>query len=131
MNENTLDIIKYRKQRSHEALEEAKILLDASHCNAAVNRLYYACFYAVSALLLSMKFSSSKHTGVRSLFNRHVVKAGLMDKDMAGVYNILFDKRQESDYDDFVIINEAEVVTWLEEADEFIKQVDCLTDIGE
>jgi uncharacterized protein (UPF0332 family) len=65
--------------------------------NPCVNRLYYACFYAVSALLLRHGFSSSKHTGVRSLFNRHFVKTGKISKALAQIYNDLFARRQESD----------------------------------
>ena len=33
--------------------EEAKILFEKGYANTFVNRLYYACFYAVSALLLT------------------------------------------------------------------------------
>jgi uncharacterized protein (UPF0332 family) len=53
--------------RANEALEDARILANARRWNARVNRLYYACFYAVSALLPLHGFSSSKHAGVRSL----------------------------------------------------------------
>lgn len=60
-------LVAYRLRRSHEALEEARLLADHGHSNAAVNRLYYACFYAVSALLSSRGLSSARHSGVRSL----------------------------------------------------------------
>jgi len=52
------------------------LLKEGEEWNPCVNRLYYACFYAVSALLIQQGLSSSKHTGVRSLFNRHYVKTG-------------------------------------------------------
>jgi methionine synthase I (cobalamin-dependent) len=42
------------------SFDEAKLMLDAGRINAHVNRLYYACFYAVSALLLTRDFSTSK-----------------------------------------------------------------------
>lgn len=53
MNAQQQPVIRYRLERAHEALEEARLLLDAEHANAAANRLYYACFYAVQALLLA------------------------------------------------------------------------------
>jgi len=64
----------YRMTRADESLEDARILAKAERWNACVNRLYYACFYAVSALLVMDGLSSSKHAGVRSLFNRQYVK---------------------------------------------------------
>ena len=70
--------------------------------NACVNRLYYSCFYAVSALLARDGLSSSRHTGVRSLFNRHYVRPGKVPRELARLYNDLFERRQEGDYADFV-----------------------------
>ena len=73
MNPETGDLVKYRLSRAEGALEEAEVLYKSDYLNASVNRLYYACFYAVSALLLNEGLSSSKHSGVRSLFNQHWV----------------------------------------------------------
>ena len=52
----------YRMDRAREAIEEAKLLFEAGHLHTYVNRLYYACFYAMSALLLTRGLSTSKHT---------------------------------------------------------------------
>ena len=43
-------LIVYRLERARQALVEAEALLKIGHANACVNRLYYANFYAVSAL---------------------------------------------------------------------------------
>jgi len=51
VNEELKDLIQYRIARAKEAIEEARVLAGAGHWNGSVNRLYYACFYAVSALL--------------------------------------------------------------------------------
>jgi uncharacterized protein (UPF0332 family) len=61
MNKELNDLIKYRIDRAREALEEARVLAGSGHWNTCVNRLYYACFYAVSALLSKHDLSSSKH----------------------------------------------------------------------
>jgi len=81
------DLVRYRLQRARETLEDARILANSSRWNPCVNRLYYACFYAVSALLIRHGLSSSKHTGVRSLFNRHYVRTGVVPKELAQLYN--------------------------------------------
>ena len=57
MNE-TLDeqsrraLVSYRIERADETIIEAKLLAGDGHYNAAMNRLYYACFYAALALLV-------------------------------------------------------------------------------
>lgn len=96
------DLIQYRLERAYETFEDAKILHKSKRWKACVNRLYYACFYAVSGLLLQKGLFSSKHTGIRSLFNLHFVKSGNVPKDYAKTFNDLFERRQESDYVDFV-----------------------------
>lgn len=115
------DLAQHRLARAWETLEEAKLMAESGHWNGCVNRLYYACFYAVSALLLSRNLSSSKHTGVRSLFSIHFVQQGLFPKELAALYNTLFDARQESDYVDFFRVDPEEVLQWLSQAERFIR----------
>jgi uncharacterized protein (UPF0332 family) len=117
------DLIRYRLEKANETLDDAKLLANAKRWNPCVNRLYYACFYAVSALLAQNEFSSSKHTGVRSFFNLHFVKTSKISKDVAEIYNDLFDRRQEGDYADFVVFREDQVLPRIEKADIFIKTV--------
>lgn len=92
------DLVLYRLQRARQTLEDACLLVNASRWNPCVNRLYYACFDAVSGLLLQDGLSSSKHTGVRSLFNRHYVRTGKVPKELAPIDDDLFERRQEGDY---------------------------------
>ncbi len=86
MTERSKDLVLYRMTRANETLEDARILANAGRWNACVNRLFYACFYAVSALLVRHGLSSSKHAGVRSLFNKQYVKTGKIAKDLARIY---------------------------------------------
>jgi uncharacterized protein (UPF0332 family) len=120
------DLVLYRMTRADEALEDARILARAQRWNACVNRLYYACFYAVSALLVMDGLSSSKHAGIRGLFNRQYVKTGKIPKDLARIYNDLFERRQEGDYIDFVSFQESQVLPWIYEAEELISFIATL-----
>ena len=88
-----------------------------------MNRLYYSCFYAVSALLAKDDMSSSKHTGVRSLFNLHYVKSNKVPKELAQIYNDLFEKRQEGDYIDFVKFEESQVKPLISETKKFLSHI--------
>ncbi|MFA6292123.1 MAG: HEPN domain-containing protein [Victivallales bacterium] len=120
------ELVKYRLDRANEALEEAALLANNSKWNTCVNRLYYSCFYAVSALLAKDDMSSSKHTGVRSLFNLHYVKSNKVPKELAQIYNDLFEKRQEGDYIDFVRFEEPQVKPLISGAKKFIAHIKTL-----
>jgi uncharacterized protein (UPF0332 family) len=126
MTQGSKDLIKYKLERSDETLEEAKIMLRSSHLFGAANRIYYACFYAVSALLLSEDLSSHKHSGVLSLFNRHFVKTGLIPVELGKFYSRLFDTRTESDYADLITIDLKEIKDNLKTAEIFIPAVKSL-----
>ena len=126
MSDPKNDLVRYRLQRAYEALEDVRVLAGASRWNICVNRLYYACFYAVSALLIQDGLSSSKHSGIRSLFNRHYVKTGKVAKEMAQIYNDLFERRQESDYLDFIHFEESQVTPWISQAEAFIKHIETI-----
>jgi uncharacterized protein (UPF0332 family) len=117
------DLIQYRLEKANQTLEDAKLLANAKRWNPCVNRLYYACFYAVSALLAKNEFNSGKHTGIRSLFNLNFVKTGLISKETAEIYNDLFDRRQEGDYADFVVFKEDQVGPRIAKTDNFIKAI--------
>ncbi|MGB2783666.1 MAG: HEPN domain-containing protein [Atribacterota bacterium] len=116
-------LVIYRLNRSDESLEEALILLKKDHVNTFVNRLYYACFYAVTALLLSKGLSSSKHSGVRALFHQNFVKNELINREMGKFYDKLFDTRQKGDYADLVYFDKKEVGSWFDEAKIFISSI--------
>jgi len=117
MTEWSRDLVLYRMTRADETLKDAHILARAGRWNACVNRLYYACFYAVSALLIRDNLSSSKHAGIRSFFNRQYVRTGKIPKDLARIYNDLFERRQEGDYIDFVSFQESQVLPWISKAE--------------
>jgi len=130
MTKSNKELVSYRLQRARETLADARILADASRWNPCVNRLYYACFYAVSALLVQEGLSSSKHTGLRSLFNRHFVKTNKVPKEKARIFNDLFERRQEGDYMDFVSFEESQVLKWLPEAETFVENIAVLIEKG-
>jgi uncharacterized protein (UPF0332 family) len=121
---NTL--VRYRLTRAREALDEAELMAQAGHWNTCVNRLYYACFYAASALLLQHSMSSAKHSGIRSLFNRHYVKTGDVPRDLAALYNQLFAGRQQADYQDLASFAEGDVTPWLTGARRFVDHIEAM-----
>jgi len=43
------DLITYRRLKAKETFEDAQILFNAKRISSAVNRIYYALFYEVTA----------------------------------------------------------------------------------
>ena len=130
MSKSNDELVSYRLERARETLTDAHILADAGRWNPCVNRLYYACFYAVSALLIQEGLSASRHTGLRSLFNRHFVRTNKITRDEARIFNDLFERRQEVDYVDFVSFEESQVRSWLPEAEAFVESIAALIEEG-
>jgi len=124
MTGETSTLIAYRLQRAREALDEADLLLDRNHINTFVNRVYYACFYSVTALLLTRDLSSAKHSGVRSLFHQHFVKTGLVNMELGQNFDKFFDNRQKGDYADMVRFEKEKVQGWLDEARLFVETIE-------
>lgn len=123
---NSGELIKYRHLRALETYEEAIILARENHWNAAANRLYYSCFYAVSALLLKNGFNISTHNGVKTEFHKSFVKTNLISKQSGRIYSRLFNLRQEGDYVDFKRLEKEDVDSFFSEANEFIAEISSL-----
>jgi uncharacterized protein (UPF0332 family) len=96
--EQRAEVVRYWWSKAEESLASARRELEARAYDFAVNRLYYAAFYAVSAALLERRLSFKKHTGVRATFHREFIKTGLVDVEWGKLYDQLFEDRQEGDY---------------------------------
>ncbi len=120
--------IAYRLERAKATLRDAEILAGAGSLHGAVNRLYYACFYTVSALLLSEGQSRSKHTGVRALFEKDWVRTGRVSVPTGRFFHALLDRRQKSDYSDLVAFDPQEVAGWLAQGSAFVAELTRLVE---
>lgn len=120
------DYIKYRLMKANETLAEVEIHISNQFWNTAINRMYYAAFYAVNALLVKNKIEVNSHTGVRQKFGQHYVKTGLFSKQLAKHYTDLFEKRHKSDYNDFFDYDEETTKRLLPLTKEFIRNIEQL-----
>ena len=123
MTKETKELVKYRLERAFQTIDEAKLLFDSGYINAYVNRLYYACFYAVSALLILKGKSTSRHGQLRAMFHKDYIKSGLLSKDSGRHFDLLFQSRQTGDYVDHIVFKADEVKDWLEKTKRFIEEI--------
>ena len=85
-------------QMADEALASARADFDAQRYRSAINRAYYAAFYAVSAVLLSQGRHFVKHAGVQTALHRDLVHTGLLAPEHGNAYDDLFKLRLVADY---------------------------------
>ena len=95
-----VDIVRYRMENAQKTLLEVAVQIENEFYNTAVNRMYYACYYAVCALLIANKIQTKSHEGAKQMFSLHFVKTGVVPKNFGRFYNNLFDERTTGDYDD-------------------------------
>jgi len=114
-------LARHRLSRAHEALADADLLMAASRWNGALNRLYYAAFYAARATLALKRLDSSRHSGVIALFQEHFVKTGAVRTEFARALPQAFARRQRSDYGDFAEAQVAEVQSLREEVERLVQ----------
>ncbi len=127
MNESDREeLIRYRITKAFETLHEVDIQIKNQLWNTAVNRLYYACYYAVIALLLSRKINAMTHTGIRQMFGLHFIKTGLIEKELGKYFSNIFDKRLTGDYDDFIDYKKEDILPLIKPAKELIQEIDIL-----
>lgn len=121
--QNSQALISYRMERSHESLRAAEIMLENDMLTFSMNRIYYAMFYAVQAVLVLRGVSFSKHGQVKAYFNREMVKTSILPIEMGRLYNKAFEYRQKFDYIDFSAPDRNMVSEYLEKARGFILNI--------
>ena len=84
------EYIKLRMQRASELLQQAALMLENNWLDGAVNRIYYAIFYATTALLYTKKLYPKTHLGVKSLFSNEFIRTGLIDQKYSKYYSAVF-----------------------------------------
>jgi len=117
------DVIAFWLERSDEALDSARSELDAGRLAFAVNRAYYACFYALSAVLLADGRKYVKHSGVRAALHHHLIRSGQLEPSWGRLYDRVFESRHRGDYQELVVFEAAHVKELCRQAAEFVTQM--------
>lgn len=118
--------INYRITRAWDTLDDAKILAEKEKWNSTINRLYYAVYYAVMALLLKYELNPTTHNGAKTNFTEHFIKTQKIDKQYGKIYAQLFIWRQKGDYDDLFDFEENQVMQYFEPVKELIRIIETL-----
>lgn len=80
-------VVFYRIQKAKDTWKETEGIAQLGYWNSVINRLYYACYYMTSALLISNGHLAHTHGGVIRLFGLNFVANGIISKE---TLNVLF-----------------------------------------
>ena len=122
-NDERKAIVEFRIEKALRAYEQAKGVIPLEYWETIANRLYYAAYNAVSALLIANGDNAQTHAGVTHLFGMRFVNTGVCPKDDGRLYHKLFTMRQTGDYDDTYGLSDIDVLPLVEPAGEFIKKI--------
>jgi uncharacterized protein (UPF0332 family) len=123
MDEETFQEVKLYLENARQSLAVARLNLNNDFYSAAVNRTYYAIFYAANALLSTQHLSRSKHSGVLAVFRQHFIKTGLLPAELSEIYGQVMDDRQEGDYELLTAVSKEDAETDLQQAQHFVDVV--------
>jgi uncharacterized protein (UPF0332 family) len=96
-------VIKLKIDKAKALMNEVHILIENKFYNTAVSRLYYSCYHATRALLLTEDLTPKIHSGVISSLHKHFVSTGKFENGHAVFLSRLMQERIEDDYNDFII----------------------------
>jgi len=120
------EIVKFRLKKATDTFAEVPVQMENNFYITAANRLYYACYYATTALLINDGYEAHTHSGVKTLLGLHYINRDKMDKSFGKMYRQLFNLRQTGDYEDWINIEEDDIKSFLKPAEKFIDEIQNL-----
>lgn len=86
-------------EKAEDAIGNAEYNLKGGFISATANRTYYACYYCMVALLYTKNVHAKTHQGVHGKFSELFVKTAIFPVETSNDISVIFDFRQEADYD--------------------------------
>jgi len=114
--------------RARRVLRTGHLALEDGDYITAVNRAYYAIFYAANALLATEGLERSKHSGVIAAFRQHFVKTGLIEAEYSRFYGATMDDRHEGDYEVESVLDYGKAKRDLDWANHFVARIEAALD---
>jgi uncharacterized protein (UPF0332 family) len=124
--ESVKSLVTYRLQHAKDTFAEVISITESGFYNTAVNRLYYACYYAVIALLVKHNIPTQTHAGVKQMLGLHFVNTKKLNPEYARFYAQMFNNRISGDYDDFITFDLEMVEALIPQAQLFIEALEKL-----
>ena len=116
-------LVNLEKEKALNTFAEIEILRQAGLWNNIANRLYYAAFHAVSALLIHDPYNFGSHQGAVIGLHNNYVRTGILSKEDGAFYSQLQTMREKSDYSCTYYATEEDTAPRIEKTKAFIDKV--------
>lgn len=116
-------IVNLEKEKALNTFAEMEVLRQAGLWNNIANRLYYAAFHAVSALLVNDHHNIGTHQGAVIMLHQYYVKPGILSKEDGTFYSQLQTMREKSDYNCTYNATEEDTAPRIAQTKQFIDRV--------
>lgn len=123
MQDKEKDLCIYRIKSALETLDATKVCIANKFYKDAINRSYYASFYAVKAVLAMEGTDFKRHKDVVAYFNKNYVATEIFEKKLGRMLSNLQQTRETSDYDDFFIASKEDAEIQCKNAESIIEAV--------
>lgn len=110
-------------ERAEKITEQFETLREQQYWDTLVNRMYYAVFHAVSALLIHNGIQVHTHRGALNVFNKEFVRTGVFTIEEGHLFSKLEGLRERGDYNCFVDATEEEVIPLVEPLKMLIEKI--------
>ena len=107
-------MVQLELERAERITTEFAVYIENHYWNTLVNRMYYAAFHAVTALLIHEGLHAGTHQGVNALLSQHYVKTGLISQEEGRLFSRLATMREKGDYNCFIDASEDEILPLIE-----------------
>ena len=113
----------YRINSALETLEVVRVCIESKHYKDAINRSYYASFYAIKAVLAMEGTDFKRHKDVVAYFNKEYVATNKFSRELGHRLATLKQLREKSDYDDFYIASKEKATEQVDTATIILDEV--------
>ena len=101
-------------ERAEKIMQQFPTLVEQKYWDTLVNRMYYAVFHAVSALMIHNAIQVHTHRGALIAFNKEFVRTGIFSAEEGHLFSKLESMRERGDYNCFIDATEDEVLPLIE-----------------
>lgn len=122
-DEERAAIVAYRIEKARTSIADIHKVMPLEVWGIIANRMYYALYYAASALLINDGYKIGTHKGVITLFNLHYVKTGKLSREDGALFGGVFAFRQGNDYDDFIDASRNEIEHFLPSVEILVEKI--------
>ena len=107
-------MVELELERAEKIVQQFQTLQEQKYWDTLVNRMYYAAFHAVSALLIHNAMQVHTHRGALIVFNKEFVRTGVFTIEEGHLFSQLEGLRERGDYNCYVDTTEDEIVPMIE-----------------